>query len=83
MRRLTLIVFFACGALWTQSASAINPTVLAPSAGTALPQGTMKTNPRPNGTESVRPHAPEPWHNAIPAHRKHRHCPPFMRDGNG
>jgi hypothetical protein len=84
------IICLACGLLWVQAASAqesvpevINPTVLAPPAADALPEGHVTTgdqNTKRNGAQSMPPHANRAWHNAVPQHRSHRHVTPFIND---
>lgn len=70
-----------CAGDAARAQQAINPTVLAPSSGNALPHGTMQTGPsnaRAGGQPAmVRPHPDAKWQTAIPAHRRHRHVKPF------
>lgn len=70
-----------CAGDAARAQQAINPTVLAPSSGNALPHGTMQTGPSNARAGSqpaiVRPHPDAKWQTAIPAHRRHRHVKPF------
>ncbi|KAF2990703.1 hypothetical protein OGR47_17210 [Methylocystis sp. MJC1] len=77
---IPIVVCFSAGHA-ARAQQAINPTVLAPSSGNALPHGTMQTAPsnaRAGGQPTiVRPHPDAKWQTAIPAHRRHRHYKPF------